>query len=191
MVELTPIEDEFGEESESFNFDSPEDVLIEIVGEQVEGAAPGSWDGYSIESCTIINCVNEDVSGAASYEKSYGGFLDYTVMDLVECPQKEGWYVVEKVTGYYSRGDGWSTDDNLGNYILDSRNEVSYLLIGGAAPERIRRKPMFEIIAFNTRQATAETEAEAELKRAKFQQAIDDSYRGPGPATVTIQRKDG
>ena len=37
---------------------------------------------------------------------------------------------------------------------------------------------MFKIIAFNTVQATAETEAEAEVKRAKFQQAIDDSYRG-------------
>jgi hypothetical protein len=50
---------------------------------------------------------------------------------------------------------------------------------------------MFQIIAFNAVQATAETEADAEVKRARFQQAIDGSYRGPGPATVTIQRKEG
>jgi len=49
---------------------------------------------------------------------------------------------------------------------------------------------MFKIIAFNTVQATAETEAEAEVKRAKFQQAIDDSYRGGEPCRVTVQRKE-
>ena len=49
---------------------------------------------------------------------------------------------------------------------------------------------MFQIIAFNTIQATAQTEAEAEVKRAKIQQAIDDSYRGGEPCRVTVQRKE-
>lgn len=49
---------------------------------------------------------------------------------------------------------------------------------------------MFQIVAFNTVQATANTEAEAEAKRAKFQHAIDDSYRGGEPCRVTIQHKE-
>lgn len=49
---------------------------------------------------------------------------------------------------------------------------------------------MFQIVAFNTIQATANTEAEAEVKRAKFQQAIDDSYRGGEPSRVTVQQKE-
>jgi len=49
---------------------------------------------------------------------------------------------------------------------------------------------MFQIVAFNTVQATANTEADAEAKRAKFQQAIDDSYRGGEPCRVTIERKE-
>lgn len=50
---------------------------------------------------------------------------------------------------------------------------------------------MFQIVAFDTVQATAHTEAEAEAKRAKFQQAIDDSYRGGEPCRVSIQRLTG
>lgn len=108
-------------ETETFDFSSPEDVLIEVVDgfdESVHsmGDPPKGWNRWRIEYCTIINKKNPDVTGAASYENIYGGFLDYTVEGLVDCPEKEGWFVVVGVTADYSRDDGWMTDDNMDFY---------------------------------------------------------------------------
>lgn len=75
-------------------------------------------------------------------------------------------------------------------YLTPDKMSGSYLLTGTIKPYGVRRKPMFQIIAFNTVQATVETEADAEVMRAKFQRAIDDSYRGGEPCRVTVQRKE-
>lgn len=92
------------------DFDSPEDVLIEVVC-NVEDV-DRRWQDHSIESCTVLTGENDDVMGAASYEQAYGGFLDYTIQDLIDCPGA-GYFVVEGVTGTYTRGDGWMTDDDM------------------------------------------------------------------------------
>jgi hypothetical protein len=90
------------------DFDSPEDVLIEVVAD-VEDVP--SWRDYSIESCTVIN-GKDGIMGAARYADEYGGFLDYTCKDLIDCPGG-GWWVIEGVTGIYHEGDGYTTDDDM------------------------------------------------------------------------------
>jgi hypothetical protein len=112
-IDITATEDDVPEEK--FDFSSWEDVLIEIVptGEPIKGLP--FWDGYEVEWATVIGCQSNDVTGAASYAQSYGGYLDYICCDLIECPG-EGWWVIERVTGRYFRGDGWTTDDDMDFY---------------------------------------------------------------------------
>lgn len=98
-------------DEEKFDFSSPEDVLIEVVGpHDVNG--PKDWKNYSIESCTVINQANPVATGAASYDAAYGGFLDYTLQSMID-PPGEGWFVVVGVTGQYYKGDGWHSDDDI------------------------------------------------------------------------------
>lgn len=94
--------------------DSPEDVLIEVVGPHDDNPANLKWDNWSVESCTVINGA-ENIMGAASYEQAYGSFLDYTIQGLIDCPGP-GWFVVKDVTGSFTKGDGWMTDDNMDFY---------------------------------------------------------------------------
>lgn len=108
MTELIPVDGP--EYKEKFDFSSPEDVLIEVILNKPE-TGPPTWDAHSIETCTIIGC-DDEVTGAASYEQSYGGFLDYTIDGMIECPGS-GWFVVVGITGDYVKGDGWMTDDNM------------------------------------------------------------------------------
>ena len=91
-----------------FDFNSPEDVLIQIIAD-VEDIP--SWRDYHVEYATVIN-AKDGVTGAASYEQEYGGFLDYTMQDLIDCPGA-GWWVVEGVTGVYTKGDWGFTDDDM------------------------------------------------------------------------------
>lgn len=105
---LTPI-DQPDPDPEPIDFDSPEDVLIEVICNVDD--VDKRWQDHSIEIATVIN-GKDGVMGAASYEHSYGGFLDYTIQDLIDCPGA-GWFVVEGVTGTYTKGDGWMTDDDL------------------------------------------------------------------------------
>lgn len=100
-----------GEDPERFDFDSPEDVLIEVIADDIADQTLPHWDRHVIETCTVIRGA-KGVTGAASYEHAYGGFLDYTVQGLIVCPG-EGWWIVEGITGDYRRGDGWSTDDDM------------------------------------------------------------------------------
>lgn len=111
MAELSPAEDSEAPEPEKIRFNSPEDVLIEVVGPHDDDPENRKWENWSIESTTVIR-GEAGVTGAASYEKSYGGFLDYTIEGLIEVPG-EGWFIVEKVTAVYHRGDGWTTDDDM------------------------------------------------------------------------------
>jgi hypothetical protein len=99
---------------ERIDLTSPEDVLTEI---DYDGSTyeKFSWNGFAIVSTTIIG-GDEEFMGAASYEQAYGSFLNYTIEDLIECPKRLGWFVVRGITGHYSKGDGWSTDDNMEFY---------------------------------------------------------------------------
>lgn len=98
------------EEEEIFDFSSPEDVLIKVVQGDND-----KWGGFSIDEYNVINRANPSVTGAASYEMSYAGFLDYTIEGMID-PPGEGWFVVEGMTGYYSRGDGYTSDDDMEFY---------------------------------------------------------------------------
>lgn len=95
---------------EVFDFTVPEDVLIECILDDPAGPKD-RWDNYTMETCTVIR-GKEGVTGAASYDHSYGAGLDYTIMSLID-PPGEGYFVVEGVTGQYHRGDGWTTDDDM------------------------------------------------------------------------------
>lgn len=118
MIDLFNISDETHDEPEKFDFSSPEDVLIEIV--PYEGVVrPTDWSHASIESCTVLSNAKR-VLGAASYDNIYGGFLDYTIQDLIDCPGA-GWWVVEGITGCYIRGDGYATDDDMDFYCTGIR----------------------------------------------------------------------
>lgn len=94
-----------------FDFSSPEDVLIEVICENEAHMGAPIWTDHFIDTATVIN-GKDGVTGAAGYEEAYGGFLDYTCRDLIDCPG-EGWWVIEGVTGEYHRGDGYSTDDDM------------------------------------------------------------------------------
>lgn len=113
--ELIAAKQEDPQDKEVFDFDSPEDVLIEIIEDGFNQHGYGGWKGHSIETCEIIGSANPDVTGAASYEKSYGGFLDYTIEGMIDFPG-EGWWVVEGITGVYTKGDWGFTDDDMRFY---------------------------------------------------------------------------
>lgn len=116
MSELIAIHDPKQDEPEKFDFNFPEDVLIEVIAEDHADQTLPHWGvgRHSIESCTVLGNIG-DPNGAASYEQSYGGFLDYTIQDMIECPG-EGWWVITGITGHYTRGDGWTTDDDMDFY---------------------------------------------------------------------------
>ena len=94
-------------EAEKIDLTNPEDVLIEVIGE-----GDLDWKNYTIESHTVIRSRDQNTMGAASYENAYGGFLDYTIQGLIDCPG-EGWFVVNEITATFHKGDGWTTDDDM------------------------------------------------------------------------------
>jgi hypothetical protein len=69
----------------------------------------------------IINVIGEDEAKLYIEEDQYGGFLDYTIAAMIDMPTKEGWYVVENVTGKFIKGDGWMTDDDMEFYFENLR----------------------------------------------------------------------
>jgi hypothetical protein len=111
MTEITAIEIHTVDEPEVFDFNSPEDVLIQVTAEEDADWTLPHWKKHTIETCTIIR-GKEGITGAASYEQSYGSFLDYTIQDMIDCPG-EGWFVIVGVTAVYHKGDGWMTDDDM------------------------------------------------------------------------------
>src|SRR3546814_18587837 len=75
-------------EPERIDLSSPEDVLIEVIADE-SPYERWDWKGFQIDSCTVIG-GKDGVTGAASYEQSYGGFLDYVLEDIIDCPKREG-----------------------------------------------------------------------------------------------------
>lgn len=118
-MEITSLPDD-DLEPEKIDFNSPEDVLIEVIADEFGGYGDPAWKGFSIEACTILN-GKDGITGAASYEQAYGSFIEGTIMEMIECPKAEGFYVVEGVTGRYSKGDGWMTDDDMEFYFENVR----------------------------------------------------------------------
>lgn len=98
-------------EMERFDFSMPENVLIHVLEDDLYNGADVDWMGFRIEDCVIMG--DGPVIGAASYEQSYGGFLDYSIQGMIACPKAEGFFVVEGITGTYHKGDGWMTDDDM------------------------------------------------------------------------------
>jgi hypothetical protein len=109
MDELTQAET--ADEKPTFDFSSPEDVLIGVVRDNGP-FSNGDWQGWTIESCTVIY-GKDGVIGAASYENSYGSFVDYTIAGMIDCPKAEGFFVVVGMMAVYHKGDGWTTDDDM------------------------------------------------------------------------------
>ena len=102
------------DEPEKIDFNSPEDVLIEVIEDSIRNKT-GDWAGFMIDACTVLNGA-DGITGAASYEQAYGGFLDYTIEGMIDCPKKPGFYVVQGITAYYHKGDGYTTDDDMDFY---------------------------------------------------------------------------
>jgi hypothetical protein len=121
MIDLT-INDEEPEERE-IDFSVPEDVLIRVYKDEHAKNNRRTWNGWGLECVVLDNGTN--ITGAASYEASYSGFLDYTIMDIIDCPMEEGYYVVPNVTAVYIKGDGWTTDDEMKFYSDDIREATT------------------------------------------------------------------
>lgn len=100
-------DDDETEVEEKFNFSSPEDVLIEVWRDDIS---------IQVEIHDILS-KDPNVTGAAQYEKVYGGFLNYVILDLIgKNSIQDGWWVVEGMTADYIRGDGYTSDDDMRFY---------------------------------------------------------------------------
>lgn len=108
-------------DDETYDFSHPENVLIQVV----KSENGFTWKGFKIEHATVMASFEDTVSGIASYEQSYGGFLEDRMEEIIDCPYKEGFYVIVGVTGAYFRGDGWSTDDDMDFYCEDVREATA------------------------------------------------------------------
>lgn len=99
----------------TYDFSFPEDVLIVVDHCGVD--ASWGWRPNKLEIVeTLVLDGPEDPQGAASYEETYGGFLDYVLEDICDPPEKPGIYVVRGVTAEFFKGDGYSTDDDMSFY---------------------------------------------------------------------------
>lgn len=78
----------------NYNLSVPEEVFFQV-------------DGGTICNVSVISATN----GFASCEAD-NGCLDYAIELLLPNDPQDGCYVLEGVTGYYIRGDGWNTDDD-------------------------------------------------------------------------------
>lgn len=99
-----------------YDFNYPEDVYIEVDHSE---STVRRWPNTEIVE-TVVLGTWDDPAGAASYEYSEGGFLDYTLEDILE-PLQPGAYVVEDITAVYHRGQSmWEspapTDDDMEFY---------------------------------------------------------------------------
>ena len=108
----------------AIRFAHPEDVVFELVNLGEHKICVGQ---YSIEEYAIITPPPEytgdgsPIEGALTYERHYGCGMEYTLNSLLPKDLESGFYVLEDVTGCYTRGDGWMTDDDLDIYPGDLR----------------------------------------------------------------------
>ena len=111
---LQPIAGPGDNEPEKIDLASPESLLFEVIADTVDTVDTierFSWKGFSIDNAVVLDGA-DGITGAASYEVAYGCGLNYLVEDLIECPGP-GWWVLEDVTATFTRGDGWTIDDDI------------------------------------------------------------------------------
>lgn len=107
---------------ERVDFSSRETVYFYVVYDPERWGSHG-WRNYSVD--TIYIDGKDGIMGAASYEDAYSGFLDYVIEGMCDEITTEGWYVLENFHGVYTRGDGYSTDDDMDFYSDDPRPATS------------------------------------------------------------------
>ncbi len=103
-----PVGDDY--EEPKYDFKLPEDVIFQVVSDDRE-INRGSWKGYALEIVNVITDHGPEKAGAATYDMIYGS-LDYTIIDMYECPGL-GWFVVTGTTAEFYPGDRWETDDDM------------------------------------------------------------------------------
>ena len=118
LIALAPEEDH-ADEPEDIRLDHPEDVLFSVDHWPERSTGRGSWKEYCIADAHPIY-TTPGITGAAEYERIYGGFLDYTVEGLIECPG-EGFWVLEDMTSVFHKGEWGFTDDDMEFYCGDVR----------------------------------------------------------------------
>ena len=120
-MQITETESEPGAEPE-YDLASPEDVVISVI----DGAhfCKGLWPNYQIEGTYVIKGGN----GAASAEWAHGGFLDYTIEEMVDEPKEPGFYVIEGITATFHKGEWGFTEDEF---------EFAFQSIRPATPDEV------------------------------------------------------
>ena len=118
LLEIAPYEPEI-EEDEVINFSSPEKVIFLVIRDPKPWRRKNDWPDYSVDDIIVVG--KDGIMGAASYEQSYSGFLDYVIEGMCTEITKEGWYVLDNFTGDYTRGDFYTTDDTMDFYSDDPR----------------------------------------------------------------------
>lgn len=89
-----------------FDLGFPEDVLFEVLHRKQE---PRGW--YVVEALVLEHGSN--IHGGATYERDYGGLLNYVIKDLIKGILDEGFWVAEGVSVDCRKGYRWLTDDQL------------------------------------------------------------------------------
>lgn len=89
------------EEPKLPSYSDPGSILVKILTILDN---PGSYYRYELD-------VLDYDSGSSVFWLNEGMGIDYWLNDAIDF-KKPGYYVIEHVTGYYHRGDGYSTDDD-------------------------------------------------------------------------------
>ena len=82
------------------DFREPSTILYRVI---FDPEPRTKWDKYLVD-------IYAYEGGAAEYEQEFGGFLDYTIADMLDLDTPEGFYVMEGFTSYYST-DYWGEVD--------------------------------------------------------------------------------
>lgn len=145
--ELTPADIEFLEaqqdgehESEIFDFTTGEDCIFEVIGPGMDRKCErGFWKDHQIEDFYVL--ANHGTTGALSYDQSYGTGVKH-ILESMLYPHEvhgPGVYVIEEVTCYFTRGDGWMTDDDV---------DFDYRLVRPATIEETFNGDIFPLVNF-------------------------------------------
>lgn len=95
------------------------DVLTPIPGSEEELETPsystpgrilfGRWLDEENDDFEVLDHDGDTSVYWIGEELSLGYFID----DIMGLPSEPGHYIVHGITGQYSRGDGWETDDDV------------------------------------------------------------------------------
>lgn len=123
------VEEGDDEADDRYDFSHPQDLIFELVlkgGEE----DPSFWDAWDINEIGTVNSKPGDPQGALCYESAHGMGLEDLLYEHIPCPGVAGWHVAEGVTAHYSRGDGYSSDDDMTFYFPEESRPATPLEIG-------------------------------------------------------------